>query len=79
MKNVNANTANNILPLMANAYSKKFGIEVKMQGSIAYTNGKSITVTYLEIKDMQKHLQTLYTGGIQMSFAEKIACRNKEY
>ena len=43
------------------------------------TNGKSITVTYLEIKDMQKHLQTLYTGGIQMSFAEKIACRNKEY
>lgn len=43
------------------------------------TNGKNITVTYQEVKDMQKHLQTLYTGGIQMSFAEKIACRNKEY
>ena len=39
------------------------------------TNGKNITVTYQEVKDMQKHLQTLYTGGIQMSFAEKIACR----
>lgn len=43
------------------------------------TNGKNITVTYQEVKDMQKHLQTLCTGGIQMSFAEKIACRNKEY
>ena len=43
------------------------------------TNGKSITVTYQEVKEMQKHLQTLYIGGIQMSFAEKIACRNKEY
>ena len=43
------------------------------------TNGKNITVTYQEVKDMQKHLQPLYTGGIQMSFAEKIACRNKEY
>lgn len=43
------------------------------------TNGKNITVTYQEVKDMQKHLQTLYTGGIQMSFAKKIACRNKEY
>lgn len=43
------------------------------------TNSKSITVTYQEVKDMQKHLKTLFTGGIQMSFAEKIACRNKEY
>ena len=43
------------------------------------TNGKSITITYQEVKDMQKHLQTLFQGGVQMSFAEKIACRNKEY
>lgn len=43
------------------------------------TNGKSIAVTGQEVKEMQKQLQTLYTGGIQMSFAEKIACRNKEY
>lgn len=43
------------------------------------TNGKTVTVTYQEVKDMQKHLQTLYIGVIQMSFAEKIACRNKEY
>jgi hypothetical protein len=43
------------------------------------TNGKAITITYQEVKDMQKHLQTLFAGGIQMSFAEKIACRNKEY
>lgn len=43
------------------------------------TNGKSIIVTYQEVKEMQRHLQTLYTGGIQMSFAEKIASRNKEY
>lgn len=51
MKNVNANTANNILPLMANAYSKKFGIEVKMQGSVAYTNGKSITIPRLDMSN----------------------------
>lgn len=43
------------------------------------TNGKSITVTEQEVKEMQKHLGTIYTGKIQMSFAEKIACRNKEY
>ena len=43
------------------------------------TNNKKITVTYQEVKEMQKHLQTLFTGGVQMSFAEKIACRNKEY
>lgn len=43
------------------------------------TNGKFIMVSYQEVKDMQKHLETLFTGDIQMSFAEKIACRNKEY
>ena len=43
------------------------------------TNGKTITVTYQEVKEMQKHLQTLFTGDVQMNFAEKIACRNKEY
>ena len=43
------------------------------------TNGKAITVYYKEVKEMQKHLQTVFTGSVQMSFAEKIACRNKEY
>lgn len=43
------------------------------------TNGKSVTVTEQEVKDMQKHLGTIYTGMIQMSFAEKICLRNKEY
>jgi hypothetical protein len=43
------------------------------------TNGKSITVSYQDVKDMQTHLKTLFSGNIQMSFAEKIACRNKEY
>ena len=44
------------------------------------TNGKTISVSYKEVKDMQKHLQNLFTGSsVQMSFAEKIACRNKEY
>lgn len=43
------------------------------------TNGKSVKATYQEVKEMQKHLQTLFTGSIQMSFAEKIVCRNKEY
>lgn len=32
-----------------------------------------------EVKDMQKHLQNLFTGNVQMGFAEKIACRNKEH
>jgi hypothetical protein len=43
------------------------------------TNGKSISATEQEVKDMQKHLGTIYTGMIQMSFAEKICLRNKEY
>ena len=43
------------------------------------TNGKSIVITNQEVKEMQKHLQTLFLGGIQMSFAEKITFRNKEY
>ncbi len=43
------------------------------------TNGKDINVSYCEVKEMQRHLQTLFTGRIQMSFAEKIALRNKEY
>ena len=43
------------------------------------TNGKHIRVTYQEVKEMQEHLQTLFSGSIQMSFAEKIACKNKEY
>lgn len=43
------------------------------------TNGKSVIVTSQEVKDMQKHLKTLFTGGIQLNFAEKIALRNKEY
>ena len=43
------------------------------------TNGKTITVSYQEVKEMQRHLQTLFTGGVQLSFAEKIACKNKAY
>lgn len=43
------------------------------------TNGKSISVSCQEVKDMQKHLQNLFTGNVQMGFAEKIACRNKEH
>lgn len=43
------------------------------------TNGKSISSTEQEVKDMHKHLEKIYTGMIQMSFAEKICLRNKEY
>ena len=43
------------------------------------TNNKHINVTTKEVIDMQKHLQTLFTGGIQKNFAEKICLRNKEY
>lgn len=43
------------------------------------TNGKNIFVTQQEVEDMKTHLDTIYTGKVQMSFAEKIACRNKEY
>ena len=43
------------------------------------TNGKYLTVTEEEVKDMQKHLETLYKGKVQMNFAEKITYRNKAY
>mgnify|MGYP000763579393 CR=1 FL=1 len=43
------------------------------------TNGKNVIITEQEVKDMKKHLETLFAGKVQMSFAEKIACRNKEY
>lgn len=43
------------------------------------TNGKCVDVSLKEAKDMKAHLETIYTGSIQMAFAEKIACRNKEY
>lgn len=43
------------------------------------TNGTSVSASEQEVKDMQKHLGTIYTGRIQMSFAEKICLRNKEY
>lgn len=43
------------------------------------TNGQAVKVTVKEVEEMKKHLQTLFSGAIQMSFAEKIALRNKEY
>ena len=43
------------------------------------TNGRQLTVTQTEVEDMHRHLQTLFTGTVQMSFAEKIAYRNKAY
>lgn len=43
------------------------------------TNGKFVSATEQEVKNMQKHLGTLYTGKIQLSFAEKIVLRNKAY
>ncbi|MBU3209060.1 hypothetical protein [Clostridium algidicarnis] len=43
------------------------------------TNGRNIFLTEKEVKEMKDHLDTLYEGKVQMSFAEKIACRNKEY
>lgn len=64
MKSVAKLTKNDVQFLRKNSYG---------------TNGKSITVTYQEVIDMQAHLQTLYSGRIQLNFAEKIASRNKEY
>lgn len=43
------------------------------------TNGNSITVTEQEVKDTKKQLEKLYTGRVQMNYAEKIALRNKEW
>lgn len=43
------------------------------------TNGKSVSVTEQEILKMQKQLETLYKGTVQMSFAEKICLKNKAY
>lgn len=43
------------------------------------TNSKLINVTEQEVKEMKAHLETLYSGEIQMNFAEKIVERNKEW
>ncbi len=43
------------------------------------TNGTAVTLTHQEVRQMHQHLQTLYSGKIQMNFAEKIAYRNKAY
>lgn len=42
------------LPIMVNNYAKLFGITVKMQGSLAYTNGKVITIPRLDINNPVK-------------------------
>lgn len=39
------------LPIMVNNYAKLFGVSVRIQGTVAYTNGKTITLPRLDIKD----------------------------
>lgn len=44
----------NALPIMVNNYSKMFGVSVRMQGTSAYTNGKTITIPRLDINNPAK-------------------------
>lgn len=48
------NHLNNALPIMVNNYSKMFGVSVRMQGTSAYTNGKTITIPRLDINNPAK-------------------------
>ena len=44
------------------------------------TNNIAVEVSSKEVDDMQHHLETLFTEGrVQLSFAEKIAIKNKAY
>lgn len=45
----------------------------------AGTNGKYVSVSAQEVQDMKQKLETLYSGKVYTTFAEKIALRNKEY
>ena len=48
------NHLTNALPIMVNNYSKMFGVSVRMQGTSAYTNGKTITIPRLDINNPAK-------------------------
>lgn len=48
------NHITNALPIMVNNYSKMFGVSVRMQGTSAYTNGKTITIPRLDINNPAK-------------------------
>ena len=48
------NPLTNALPIMVNNYSKMFGVSVRMQGTSAYTNGKTITIPRLDINNPAK-------------------------
>ncbi|MCR5625219.1 MAG: hypothetical protein K6G11_08275 [Lachnospiraceae bacterium] len=39
------------MPIIVKNYARKFGVTVRMQGSLAYTNGKTITIPRLDITD----------------------------
>ena len=42
------------MPIMVNNYSRLFGVKVRMQGTVAYTNGKVITIPRMDITDSLK-------------------------
>lgn len=42
------------MPIMVNNYSKLFGVKVRMQGTLAYTNGKVITIPRMDVTDPVK-------------------------
>lgn len=43
------------------------------------TNSKFVFATEKEVKQMQKHLGTIFPGKIHITFAEMIYLRNQEY
>ncbi len=48
------NTVSKALPIMVNSYARLFGVSVRIQGSVAYTNGKVITIPRLDVNDPTK-------------------------
>ena len=39
------------MPIMVKTYAKKFGVKIRIQGSVAYTNGTYITIPRLDVTD----------------------------
>lgn len=48
------NLKNTPMPLLIKNYADAFGIKVRMQGTSAYTNGKTITIPRMDITDPLK-------------------------
>ena len=47
------NVLEDAMPIIVNNYAKIFGVKVRMQGSMAYTNGSIITIPRLNLRNVR--------------------------